>query len=129
MILHSLRALVAPFFRKRFVLAVSTAAVITNISTWALVFFAKKPQAGQPPQIALHYNPLYGPDVYGTWGTVMGLPALGLVVIAVHLILGVIFFRKEPLAAQFLAAMALVFQICLLISVATVYYINLPVNS
>lgn len=84
-----------------------------------------KPQSSP---IALHYNPFYGPDLYGTWSNVFRLPLLGLIVFFAHFTLAAIFYQKERLAAHLLMGVACVFQIFLLMSMLTIYYINLPGN-
>lgn len=94
---------------------------LLNILNWALLYFYIKPSYGQIP---LHYNAMYGADVFGSWDMVFRIPSAGLIILVIHNILSKLFYSKERLASHVLLSSAFIVQLFLLLASLSIIYIN-----
>lgn len=101
------------------ILLISAAAV--NLGIWLEIFLNIRPQ--EDP-IFLHYNILFGVDLFGPWWRVLSLPAGGLIILALNTGIGWMLFHKDPFAGYLSQAVAVLCQIFLLVASFLLVFLN-----
>ncbi len=85
-----------------------------NIVAWIIIFVQIRPGREIIP---LHYNIFYGPDIFGRGYFLYIIPLVGLCVLAANFFFYRYAIGREKFAARSAAAVALVLQLLILISV------------
>jgi succinate dehydrogenase hydrophobic anchor subunit len=92
-----------------------------NIFLWLWLLVQIRPQNDL---IFLHYNTLFGVDFTGEWWKVYYLPAIGILIIAINMFLGMLLFNKDKFISYILLAISLICQIFLAICGALLVFLN-----
>tara|TARA_Y100000310_G_scaffold315414_1_gene365912 strand:+ start:8386 stop:8736 length:351 start_codon:yes stop_codon:yes gene_type:complete len=111
------------YFKKKLILLLILLSFILNIILWMILVFAIK--RGGEFALILHYNVLYGADIFGQHHELYSLPISGLVILGVNSILGFFSFKqKQFLLNYILLGTAVLAQVFLLISGIALVIIN-----
>jgi len=110
------------YFSDKIILWMSVAALVINLVNWAiLAIFVRDVDF----QIILHYNVYFGVDQTGDWKLSFFLPAIGLVLFLVNLVLSRFFYSLgKKIAAYLVLGAAVIVQINLIIASLGVIIIN-----
>jgi len=110
------------FFRSQIVIWLLVLSFIANIADWVIIATLIKP-VNFP--IILHYNVYFGADFIGDYRQAYLLPAIGLILIMINLLLAIYFYaQKERIASYILLIAALMIQLGLIVGSASVIIIN-----
>lgn len=110
------------YFQNRIVLWLLVISLLGNIVNWVIFGIFIRPNDSN---IILHYNVYFGVDVMGQWKLVFLLPAIGLALFLINLVLSIHFYtRKERIASHLLLMASLMAQLSLLIASISVILIN-----
>lgn len=110
------------FFRNPIIFWLLLASILFNLANWIVLALFIKPV---DKTIILHYNVYFGVDSVGHWAQAYFLPAIGLILLIVNLILaGYFYLRKDRMASHILMITALMVQLNLLIASASIILIN-----
>jgi hypothetical protein len=97
------------------------AGIGANIFSWILIFlFLKK----ETLNIILHYNILSGVDYQGSSQKLFIIPAIGLLVIFMNLIISRAVYAEDKFISYLLISAALVSQMFVVIAVITIILVN-----
>lgn len=124
MVLFKLRELLvtSPARRNKGIMLSFWLSLVLNIIFWIILlikFF------GEQEYIILRYNIYFGISDLGPWYRILILPAMGLLVIAVNLLLAFYFYFKNSLISYFLSFTAVFFNCALIFSGILLIYFNL----
>lgn len=110
------------YFQNHLVLWMLIFSFGANLADWILLaVFTHPVDSG----IILHYNVYFGVDMIGDWKLAFIMPAVGLILLVVNILLGAYFYRnKERIASYVLLIAALMAQLSLLIASTSVIIIN-----
>ena len=98
-----------------------TLSLLINIFVWIWLLWNIKPQT---EMIFLHYNILFGVDYVGVWWKVIYLAIGGLAVLIINSTLGWWLFDRDKFFSHVLNAVALFYQIFLLIAAWLLIFLN-----
>ncbi len=96
-------------------------ALLVNIIHWLALYF--KLNSGGA-NILLHYNVVYGPESIGPAVYAYNLPAVGLLLLVINLLVASSFYKKEKLPAYFLGFATLAIQLIFLAAGLVLIVIN-----
>ncbi len=94
---------------------------LLNTATWVWLFTQIKPQEDY---LFLHYNILFGVDYVGDWWKVVYVPATGLAIFMINMLLGWIFYGKDKFAATLLNVVSVYCQIFLFVAASLLVFLN-----
>ncbi|MFH0951134.1 MAG: hypothetical protein V1765_01535 [bacterium] len=114
--------ILASFFKLFFVKIFLIFILLCNLLLWLLSWLVVV-NINQELSI-LHYNIIFGIDYIGNPHSIFWLPALGLIIALVNIIISLWLFQREKLLAQMLMLSTLVFHIFLGLSLYSIYLIN-----
>lgn len=107
----------ALIIRDRYLWALLIVALIVNLGLFAyLIIEVNRVPPTLPPLVPLHFDATGEADRIEPRNALYSLPQIGLVVIVGNLALGMLIYRREPLAAYLLAGTAVVIQLLLWIA-------------
>ncbi len=110
------------FFKNPIIFWLLATSILFNLANWIFLALFIKPV---DKTIILHYNVYFGVDSVGYWGQAYYLPAIGLILLVINLILaGYFYLRKDRMASHILMMTALMVQLSLLIASASIILIN-----
>lgn len=110
------------FFKNPIIFWILMMSILSNLANWTVLALFIKPV---DKTIILHYNVYFGVDSIGHWAQAYYLPAIGLVLLIINLILaGYFYLRKDRMASHILMITALMAQLSLLIASASLILIN-----
>lgn len=96
--------------RDRYLWALVIVALFVNLGLFAFLLLV----ASQlPPFVPLHFDAAGIADRVDDKSAIFSLPQIGLIMILLNAIIGTIFYRREPLSAYLLGAIAIVAQFLL----------------
>jgi len=124
MILYKIQdsILKSPAKRDRLIISNLFLSLTINIFLWFFLLYNFW-QANQ--YVVLGYNIYFGISLLGHWYQILIMPIMGLVVIAFNFSLGFYFYLKERLISYFLAGIASVFNIIVLLAALIIIYVNI----
>lgn len=99
---HRLHLREARFIRLALLLAAGI-----NLLTWILALWFVLPRLRTSPFFALHYTIYFGVDRIGAPWKLLGLPTLGLLILAVNAWFSVRHYGRDRLASAFVMALSL----------------------
>lgn len=99
--------------------------VLFLLLTFALPFWKIYPNAFLNPFIPLHYNVLFGIDRFGPWYNIFWIPAFGLLVLFLNVIVGTVVYHQEKFMTTLLVAGTLGVQFTLFSSMVLIVLVNL----
>lgn len=110
------------YFRNPLVLWVLGLSSTVNLANWIILKIWVRPIDAA---IILHYNVYFGVDVTGIWQQVFLVPAIGLVLFGINLLLSLYFYNQKERIASYLILLAiLMIQLSLLVASVSVILIN-----
>ncbi|GEM_PF-2183000 len=109
-----------PFWKDRLLINFIGIGLALNIVLWIMMSVQIPAGSGEIP---LHYLANFGIDIWGEPSQLYALAGIGLVVLATNVVLGILIYRAERLAARILAAGAAMVQLILL--VAAIFILNI----
>ena len=118
----SWRNFLISFFKLFFVRIYLIFTVLCNLLLWLLSWLVMV-NINQELSI-LHYNIIFGIDYIGDPHRIFFLPAFGLAMALINMLLSLWLFKREKLLAHLLMLSALVFHIFLGLSLYSIYLIN-----
>lgn len=93
-----------------------------NVVSWFILLIFIKPVDFS---VILHYNVYFGVDVIGDWWKIFLLPALGLFLFFLNLLLSIYFYQQEEkVAAYLLMFVSFLAQLSLIIASMNIILIN-----
>jgi len=95
------------------------------ILTFALPVWRVLPLASEQPYIPLHYNVYLGVDRFGPLRDLFFIPAVGLLILVVNLIVQTIFSKREKLLTTFFSIATPVLEFILLTAMVLIVLIIL----
>jgi len=110
-----------PFASDSFSRAGFFSAALVNIIHWLILYFKLNSSGAN---ILLHYNVIYGPESIGPALYAYNLPAVGLLILLVNLLVASSFYKKEKLPAYFLGFATLAIQLIFLVAGLVLVVIN-----
>lgn len=72
----------------------------------------------------LHYNIIFGVDLAGEWWRIIFLPLGGLLVVALNLVLGLIFYNSDKFFSRLLSLAAAAVQAIVLVAIFLLIALN-----
>lgn len=110
------------FFASAIVHWVLIGSLVLNLTSWGLVAFFIRP-VDFP--IILHYNVYFGVDIIGPWWQLYFLPAIGVIILGINVVLGYLFYqKKERIIAHLLMLATFIVQVGIVIAVASLLMMN-----
>lgn len=110
------------FFKSHIVLWLIVLSLIANLTDWSILGIWIKP-VDFP--IILHYNVYFGVDSVGDYRQAYLLPAIGLILFLINLVLALYFYKQKERIASYILLMAmLMIQLSLIIASVSVILIN-----
>ena len=94
-------------------LALISGGVLANFSVWLVLALKVKPSVYPIP---LHYNIYHVIDVIDLWYNVFVIPAFGLFLLVVNLIISSLFYRRHHFIAYLIMINNLVVQVLLIVA-------------
>ena len=114
--------LTSPAKRDKIILANLLLSLAINVFLWLTLILVLSAR-GQ--YIILGYNMYFGISAFGPWYNILLIPILSLLVIALNFSLSFYLYLKEIILSYFLAAVALIFNLLLLVSALIIIYVNI----
>ena len=100
-------------WRDKPLLALISGGVLANFSVWLVLALKVKPSVYPIP---LHYNIYNGIDVIDLWYKVFVIPAFGLFLLVVNLIISSLFYRRHHFIAYLIMINNLFVQVLLIVA-------------
>jgi len=114
--------LTSPAKRDKIILANLLLSLAINVFIWLALILVL---GARGQYIILGYNMYFGISAFGPWYNILLIPILSLLVIALNFSLSFYLYLKEIILSYFLAAVALVFNLLLLVSALIIIYVNI----
>ena len=114
--------LTSPAKRDKIILANLLLSLAINVFIWLALILVL---GARGQYIILGYNMYFGISAFGPWYSILLMPILSLLVIALNFSLSFYLYLKEIILSYFLAAVALVFNLLLLVSALIIIYVNI----
>ena len=92
-----------------------------NAAIWTEIFWNIRPQE---ESIFLHYNILFGVDLFGPWWKALSLPLGGLLILFINTLIGWLLFDRDPFASYLSQAIAVLCQIFLIVAAFLLVFLN-----
>lgn len=124
MILYKIQdsILMSPARRNRIIMANFVLSLVVNMFTWAVLIFSLY---GESEYIVLGYNAYFGISALGPWYQILLMPVLGLVVGIINFTASFYLYLEEKILSYFLAFIASVFNILILVAISVLIYLNI----
>ena len=107
-------------FRRTTVVSGALLLLTVALPIWKII-----PIGADNPFIPLHYNVYMGIDEFGPWQSVFVLPAIGLVLLLVNVVLQGTLHRHEKVLSTFFAVATVASEAVLLVSMTLIVLLNL----
>ena len=114
--------LTSPAKRDKIILANLLLSLAINVFIWLALILVL---GARGQYIILGYNMYFGISAFGPWYNILLIPILSLLVIALNFSLSFYLYLKEIILSYFLAAVALIFNLLLLVSALIIIYVNI----
>lgn len=109
------------FYKNKYFLSASALAAILNLAAWLLVFF----RFGEKDiNIILYYNILFGVEYQGVARQLFTIPAIGLLIFFMNLVIIRFVYQKEKFIFYLLLAASLFSQVFVIIAIAALVLVN-----
>lgn len=94
---------------------------LLNIIHWVILYIKIKPGN---VNVLLHYNVVYGPDFVERSLYLYWIPLLALILLIINAIAAFVFYKKEKLAAHFIAIASIAVQLVFFVATINLIFIN-----
>ncbi len=97
----------------RLAIGMLVAILFLQVAQWAYDIWQVRPQ--ETP-VFLHYNIYFGVDLIGPWYQFFLMPAIGLVIAVVNVLLARIVFRRQKIFGYIILGITLVYQVLIFLA-------------
>lgn len=101
------------YWRDKFSMVVLLASLTLNLGVWLFLGLKLKPSDYPVP---IHYNVYFGIDVIDYWTSVFLIPAMGLGIIIINLLISYLIHEREKFISQFLLSGSCFIQLILFLA-------------
>ena len=109
-------------FRRPIAWIPSILAGLLNLATWVLLLINVKPAN----DVVLHYTLSFGVDWVGTWIQALYIPALGLTLLVMNVVIAFLFWQRQKFYSHFFLLLTPIFELFLFSAAIFLIIANLP---